>query len=143
MASRGRCSWAWGRATPAVERGLRAQLARKLSRLFAVIQGPWETHADVDLLEGFGGRRFPVDVTALLWPSMRAQGEHPVVGAVLERLGTRRLRILAGSAAPALFADDPPTRAVVDGLLLGSRVAELLAAGHAARWSAPSWRSSR
>lgn len=116
----------------AVERGLREQIARKLSRLFAVIQGPWETHAGVDLLEGFGGRRFPVDVTTLLWPSMRAQGEHPVVSAVLDRLGTRRLRLLAGSAAPALFGDDPAARAVVDGLLLGSRVTELLAAGHAA-----------
>jgi hypothetical protein len=61
---------------------------------------------------------------------MRGQAEHPVVGAVIERLGTRRLRILAGSAAPSLFADDAATRGVVDGLLLGSRVSELLAAGH-------------
>jgi hypothetical protein len=115
---------------PAVERGLREQLRRKAGRLFAAIEGPWETHAGVDLLEGFGGRRFPIDVEPLLWPSLRAQAEHPVVGAVIERLGTRRLRILAGSAAPSLFADDVATRGAVDGLLRGSRVSELLSAGH-------------
>ncbi|MFO0606737.1 MAG: hypothetical protein U0324_26425 [Polyangiales bacterium] len=116
---------------PAVERGLRAQLGRKLTRLFSAVNGPWEAHPDVDLLEGFGGRRFPVEVPPLLWPAMRANAAHPVVGAVLERLGTRRLRILAGSAALALLHEDVATRAAVDGLLLGSRVAELLAAGHA------------
>lgn len=115
----------------AVERGLRAQLGRKLTRLFSAVNGPWEAHPDVDLLEGFGGRRFPAEVPPLLWPAMRANPAHPVVGAVLDRLGTRRLRILAGSAALALLHEDVATRAAVDGLLLGSRVAELLAAGHA------------
>lgn len=116
---------------PAVERGLRAQLGRKLTRLFSAVNGPWEAHPDVDLLEGFGGRRFPAEVPPLLWPAMRANAAHPVVGAVLERLGTRRLRVLAGSAALALLSEDVATRAAVDGLLMGSRVAELLAAGHA------------
>ena len=113
----------------AVERCLREQLRRKATRLFGLAEGRWELHAHIDLLEDFGGRRMPVDVTGLLWDGVRANATHPLVGVVIERLGTRRLRVVKNSAAMLLYGVGEGERLLLERLADGARVSELLSLG--------------
>lgn len=113
----------------AIERGLKAQLRRKVLRLFSLGRAPFEAHSDIDLLEDFGGRRFPIDIADLLWDGVRADPDHPSVHVAFERLGPRWFRLFPDATAAELFAPGSLERKLLERVKRPARLSDLVDLG--------------
>ena len=99
-----------------VERGLREQIRRKVVRLFAIRNAPYQYFDGVDLLAGFGRERFPDDVFAVIWRGVRASPDTQVIEGVLAKVGTQCVRLRGGAGDLERFEFERPAREMLDGL---------------------------
>lgn len=123
LVSRGACD------RHAIEEGMRMQLRQKALRFFALTHAPFEAHEHIDLLEDFGGKRFPIDVAPLLWEGVRTNPDHPAVTTTLDRLGARSVRTVPDASAMTLFGDGPHERALIERLQHPAQLSELMELG--------------
>ncbi|MEI8256870.1 MAG: DUF4388 domain-containing protein [Deltaproteobacteria bacterium] len=83
---------------PALEAGLREQLARKGTRLF--MQDPsssYEFYQDTDLLEGFCGTRVGIDIFEMIWRGVRSTRQDVAIDRVFAKVAGKNLRLRAGT----------------------------------------------
>ncbi|HSQ67355.1 MAG TPA: DnaJ domain-containing protein [Polyangiaceae bacterium] len=80
--------------TDQLERGLRAQIQRKLAHVAQLApMTTFEFHAEFDGLSDFGGEPTPVDPLPSVWAAIRAQPSLEHAKAALDRVSKGRLRL--------------------------------------------------
>jgi tetratricopeptide (TPR) repeat protein len=117
--------------------GLRAQMLRKLTYLFAM--PPSTTFAffqDVNLLESWGGpEAVPLDPLPLIWSAVANNPLDPMINATLGRLGSMPLKIHIDSDVTR-FGFSPEEMAVVERIRTNpAPLDRLLAGGVAPEWT--------
>lgn len=117
--------------------GLRAQMLRKLTYLFAMPPGTaFAFFQDVNLLETWGGpESIPLDPLPLIWSAVANNPLDPMINATLSRLGPMPLKIHADSDVTR-FGFAPEEMTVVDHIRANvAPLDRLLAAGVAPEWT--------
>lgn len=76
-----------------VPRVLKEQNKRRTQRIFSLGNATYRFYQNIDLLEGFGRERFPLDVLGLVWRGVSASPPHATIDQTLAKLGPNAVKL--------------------------------------------------
>ncbi len=110
-----------------IPRVLREQNKRRTQRVFTLGNASYRFYQDVDLLQGFGGDRYALDVLGLVWRGVSSSPPHATIDQTIAKLGIHEVK-LKDAANLALFEFERDVDPLLHALQRGSMTAEKLQA---------------
>lgn len=102
----------------AIVRSLVEQTRRRALRIFSLGNATYRFYLDINLLDGFGRERYPIDVLSIVWRGVLASPPNATIELVLQRVGDGSLSLRAQAQLDAFeFGDD--VQPLLDVLRLG------------------------
>jgi curved DNA-binding protein CbpA len=102
----------------AIVHSLVEQTRRRALRIFSLGNATYRFYQDINLLDGFGRERYPVDVLSIVWRGVLASPPNATIEVVLQRVGNNPLSLRANAQLDAFeFGDD--VQPLLDVLRLG------------------------